>query len=61
MFYSCFMCRKIKWGKYEELKYTALNGESLPEVYTKKLCPSCGDDIEEFGHLDDYIQEREES
>lgn len=60
MFFKCFMCRKIKWGHYEEVQYSALNDDDITEVYSKKICPGCGDDIEKYGHLDDYIKEKDD-
>lgn len=61
MFFSCFMCKRIKFGKYEEVAYTALDDNETPQQYTKKICPSCGDDIEKHGHLNDQIKESDDT
>ena len=66
-FYSCFMCRKIKFGKYELVQYSALDDDDDDDdddqlkVYEKKICPKCGDDIEEYGHLDDQIPSKSDT
>ena len=59
MIYRCFFCKKLKLGNYEDFIFRAKNENDIPQDYKEKICKSCGDEIEQYGVLDDGIEIRD--
>lgn len=51
MIFTCLTCKRVKIGKYDMLRYSALNDEGVSTLYEGKLCKKCANIIEEVGLL----------
>ena len=41
MIFTCGLCTKTKMGKYNLLKYVALDDDDIPSDFSMKICKPC--------------------
>jgi hypothetical protein len=52
MMFKCGICNKTKMGKYNLLKYVALDENNLPCDYSMKMCKPCSVALAGSGKID---------
>lgn len=52
MMFRCGLCSKTKMGKYNLLRYVALNDDGIPTDYNMKVCKPCSVTLAGSGKLD---------
>lgn len=52
MMFRCGLCNKTKMGKYNLLKYVALNDDGIPADYSMKMCKPCSVALAGSGSVD---------
>jgi len=49
MIFKCKLCQKHKMGKYNEIKYKALDDAGQQQEYSMEICKECTDGFQKAG------------